>query len=299
MSSALLIRDDSRRTLELTAEAQNRATNALESASLVGVVNNPEQQNAAVAVQCELKTLLSDIEKARVAAKQPVLDFGRMIDSASKAFMLPLEAEFDRVSRAVADFAALQEAQRKAEEAARRLEEQRLQRERDEEIRRQAQAELQEKLKLEAAEKEAQRQAAEAKNKIARAEAQKLAEELARQKQIAEAKSLEAVTQINERFAEQQAALPAAKEPARAESQIVKEIIVIDGLREFELMRARPDLVRKVEFDLIAIKKLLAEGVKLPGVTWHKDTQSTVRTGGRTQTLELARAPEAISEVPS
>jgi hypothetical protein len=53
----------------------------------------------------------------------------------------------------------------------------------------------------------------------------------------------------------------------------------IQEIREWELAKARPDLVRRIEFDLIEIKRLLNTGVKLPGVIAKPVVKSSVRAG--------------------
>ena len=77
--------------------------------------------------------------------------------------------------------------------------------------------------------------------------------------------------------------------PEKAAGQIVKEVVVIDQIREFELAKARPDLIRKIEFDIITIKNELGRGLKIAGVTHHMETQATVSLGRKTATLELSR----------
>lgn len=52
--------------------------------------------------------------------------------------------------------------------------------------------------------------------------------------------------------------------------------------RAFALMKARPDLVRKVEFDLRSIKEELERGLKLPGVEARQVLKSGVRVGRET-----------------
>jgi hypothetical protein len=101
--------------------------------------------------------------------------------------------------------------------------------------------------------------------------------EAERQRKLSTASSMDEADAIQKEFNDAAAALPAV-EISKAEGQIVKEEWVIDSIREFELMRARPDLVRKVEFDMVALKAALSAG-KLPGVTAHKVVKSSVRAG--------------------
>jgi len=95
--------------------------------------------------------------------------------------------------------------------------------------------------------------------------------------QIAEAKSLEQVADIRERAAEAAAALPDYV-PIRTTGQTIREEWEIESIDSFVLMRARPDLVRKIEFDRLSIKDELGRGITLPGVIATKVCLSGVRT---------------------
>jgi hypothetical protein len=44
-------------------------------------------------------------------------------------------------------------------------------------------------------------------------------------------------------------------------------------------MRARPDLVREIKFDMVGIKEELKRGMKLPGVTAREVVKSVTRAG--------------------
>ena len=287
-SLALIELDLSKRSVAFTALAQMRLTDALDLAAMVAVVETPEQNESAVAVQRDLKTLLSDMEKARKACKEPVIAFGKAIDSGKDSFCLPLDKELMRVSARIGDFAAVQEAKRKAADAARLLEQQKLERERQAELNRIAAEESAKRRDIQEAERKARVAIAEATSLKQREEAERLGAEAERQKQLADASTIERMTAVNESFAAQAADLPVFV-PERAAGQIVKEIVVIDQIRELELVRSRPDLIRKVEFDIITIKNELGRGLKIAGVTHHMETQATVSLGRKTATLELSR----------
>jgi len=117
--SALIQRDDHQLSVTWTPEAIRLKTEALEAAAVVAVVTNPVQQAAAVEAQRALKAMANDCEKARKACKEPVLEFGRRIDSSAAAFRKELDAELMRLGKAVGDFVTAQEAKRRAEEALR------------------------------------------------------------------------------------------------------------------------------------------------------------------------------------
>ena len=119
MTAALITRDDSRLSVSWTAEAQRLKDEALVLSSVIGRVTNVDEQAEAVAAQRALKAVLNDCEKARVACKDPVLHFGRVIDATAKKFCEDLHAEMERISAAVRDFVNVQEQQRRAAEALR------------------------------------------------------------------------------------------------------------------------------------------------------------------------------------
>lgn len=290
MSTALLIRDDGALSVSITESAMQAQSDALDTAALIARVSSPEDNDKAVAAQRGLKELISNTEKARKAAKEPVLEFGRKIDVIAKSFVAPLESEMMRISKLVGDYMAKVEAQRKAEEAARLLEQQKIERERQLELARIADEERQKLLKLEAEAKAAADAAAAAKNAEDAAKAAELQREIDRQRALAEAQSLQKMEAAQESFNAASASIAPPPEAIRATGQIAKEVIVIDQIRELELLRARPDLVRKVEFDMIEIKRLLDSGVKLPGVTFHREMKATVRTGGGRPTITIGGA---------
>lgn len=71
--------------------------------------------------------------------------------------------------------------------------------------------------------------------------------------------------------------------PTRAHGQTTRTEWEIIEIREFQLLRNRPDLVRKVEFDIRGIKDALsANGGKLPGVTAKQVINTGVRVTRKT-----------------
>ena len=67
----------------------------------------------------------------------------------------------------------------------------------------------------------------------------------------------------------------------------MRKIWVIDQINDFQLMKARPDLVRKVEWDLSALKEALGESGKLPGVIAHEDIKVDNRGGKASAVLDV------------
>lgn len=132
--SALILRDDSRRSVAMTSRAMELKAQALEQSALIGRVTNEEEQRLAVIAQTSLAELLSAVEKARKAAKDPVLAYGRSIDDAAKSFRLELEEDEVRVARMVGDYQKLLEQRARAAQAAENERLQALERERAKEL---------------------------------------------------------------------------------------------------------------------------------------------------------------------
>lgn len=228
ITNSLIVRDDAARSLEFTSAALALRDDALSLGALIGTVDNAEHQDRAVSAQREIARVLQLCEQARKSCKEPIIEFGRLIDSRAKTFVEPLEAEKFRLGKLVGNFQALEQAKQRAAEKAR----------------------MEEITKL-----EREREAA-----------------------IAQAKSHEEIEKIQAQACEEAKNIPVYQAP-KAEGQSVRMVWVIDQIREFELVKARPDLVRKIEFDMNAIKAALKAGMKLPGVTAHEEVDSSVRAG--------------------
>jgi len=115
---ALILRDDHNRAVAFTPQAFTLKREALEGGALVGRVSNADEQAAAVAAQTALDFLIKQVEKARKAAKEPVIEFGRKIDDHAKQFTAEISAECFRIARLVGDFQALEQARVRAEQQA-------------------------------------------------------------------------------------------------------------------------------------------------------------------------------------
>lgn len=273
---ALVTTEAPRFTLTITAAAEEQKSAALEKSALIGRVSNADEQELAVAAQAQLKIILSNAEHARKAAKEPVLDAGRQIDATVKSFVADLQAEELRIARLIADFQALELAKVRAAEAARRLEEERIERERQAELKRLADEEKARQIQLAKAEAEARQKEREAKDAAAKAEAENLRREIERQKQLAAATSLEKMEAVQERFSQEAAALPVAKQATRTEGQRVSEEWEITVTDIHALYRAHPACC-KVAPLLAEIKALLNMGVKVHGVNAQRVVKASVR----------------------
>lgn len=89
------------------------------------------------AVLVDLAGLIKEVEKARKAIKQPVLDLCRLIDSTAESYSSDLEKQSQRIRGLVAAYTSRIEEQRRAEERKRQEELARIERERLEHERRQ------------------------------------------------------------------------------------------------------------------------------------------------------------------
>lgn len=283
--SSVIVRSDSALSVAISGDAVALKTSALETAALVGRVTTPDEQKTAVAAQIELRRVLKLCEDSRKEVKEPVLDYGRKIDTIAKQFAEELREEELRIVQLVADFQALEQAKVRAAEAAKRLEEERLERERQAELQRIRDEEAAKQRKLDEEAARIAREAAAAKSAKAKAEAEVQRLELERQRSLAAAESHAQLDAANERHCEQVAALPTVT-AARAEGQIVKfdwEIVCNDL---WALARSHP-LCVKLEPRLNEIKALLDAGVKVNGVTAKKVPKSSVRLTPQLKAIDV------------
>jgi hypothetical protein len=283
---ALIIRDDSKGTVAFPARANALKESALTSAALIGKVTNGKENEEAVAAQAELQKVISSIEKARKACKEPVLEFGRCIDQAAKDFVEDLKPEMLRISTLIGDFAALEQAKVRAAEQARLAEERRIEAERNAEIARIAAEAAERNRKLAEAEREAQKQAAMAKNAEERVKADAARAEVEKQKVLAQSTSHEALDAVNAHFNNQASNLAAPVQATRAEGQRVTNDWEVTVSDVHTLYRFHPNCV-KLDPLVGEIKNLLKAGVTVKGVTAKPIVKAGVRTN-------VARALTAI-----
>lgn len=213
MSDLVLFCVDSRGSgVSLHGQAESLKASALERSALVGAVSDAASNAMAVEAMKGLKHMINLCENSRKKVKQPVLDLARAIDSTAAAFSADLTEEYNRISRACADFQTAELERVRAQERARAEEAARIERERQESLRR--------------IEEEKRRAAEEAARKIeeARLEAERIAAAKAREereqaeraaKAIADAEAAAAKTKA----AREAAARRAAEEQARIERE--------------------------------------------------------------------------------
>lgn len=243
--------------------AQQAKAEAITLAKSIRIVTSTDQQQDAIAAASLMKGLLRDVEKARVAVKEPVLDAGRKIDAAAKAFSEDMTAEVKRVEGLAS---AYQAEQNRIAEALRAEEErkQRQQREAEEAERQREQAAL----AAIAAAAEAERRAnlaaiAAAADDKAREEAQRKADE-------------DAAARAEEVRINQQACREAEEARLEAERDRAMQLhtvvapkaagAVVKVLTDYELKdiralyAARPDLV-----ELSERRSLILAAISIPG----------------------------------
>ena len=285
---------------------------ALSASALIGAVKNAEQNNACVTARKDIRNLLSLFESQRKKFKEPILEAGRQVDRAVESEIVELEKESGRLEMLEKDFIRAEMRRKQEEEELQRRELARIQAEKDAELKRiadeqrereEAARRIQEEdaRKVREAAAAAAKLAAEATNKkqreaaeVARVESERLAEatriEWDRMDAVlkAESERAAAATQRVEEAASNATYVESRPvEITRAKGQTVRKKWVIEQINDFQLMKARPDLVRKIEWDMIAINQALAEGVKLPGVTAREDISIGTRGGNRPAIIEV------------
>jgi hypothetical protein len=266
---------------------------ALSQSALIGKVETGKQNEQSAAARKVIKGLLSLFETQRKKLKEPILEAGRQLDRVVDAERDELKREDARLEGLEKEFMRAQLRRRAEEEELQRKELARIEAEKQAELlriaREQAEAERVAREAAEASQRAAreaaeaaQRLAAEATNKKQREAAEKARIEAERQAEAARAEAARVAAETAERARQQaqlateradQAAMLESKpvEISRARGQSVCKVWIIDQINDFQLMKARPDLVRKIEWDLTGLKQALADGQKLPGVVAHED----------------------------
>jgi len=276
---------------------------ALASSALIGKVENAAQNEKSAAARKQIKSILSLFETGRKKLKEPILEAGRQLDRVVDRERRDLQMEDGRLENLEKDFIRAEMRRRAEEEELQRKELERIEAEKQAEllrIAREQTARDQEAARIAAEAERVAREEREAAERLAREatnKKQREAAELARveaEKRAAiakvEADRLAAESQARAAAEVQAAAERAAQasqleskppEIMRARGQTVKKVWVIDQINDFQLMKARPDLVRKVEWDMTGLKQALedSEG-KVTGVTAHAD----INVGNRGRT---------------
>ncbi len=118
-SQSLIVLDY--RALKAKAIDQAKAIidEALAQAALIAKVTAPEENARAFAAQKAVKVVLNEVERSRKEAKDPLTKMGRAIDALARDLSGDLQEEYNRLGRAIGDFAQAELARQRAAEAAR------------------------------------------------------------------------------------------------------------------------------------------------------------------------------------
>lgn len=277
MSTTLIRASEAKLTLNPTPpEALEAINSALAKSALVpDEIDTELEQSQAVNAQRDIAALLKEIEKARVSAKQPALDFGRLVDARAKELIKELEPEQMRIAKAVGNYQQrelekVREAQRRAD--AERAELECKQREAEEAERKRVWEEEQKRL--------AEIRKAELEANAEKVRAMREAAEAARKKAEEEAKIRA------ERAAQELAQVKVVEAPVKAEGQSVRKEIRIEITDIWTLAKMHPGLV-KIEPRNAEIKEMIRLGHKVAGVRSWEETVSSVRVGKQQQVLEV------------
>lgn len=264
--NALITRDDAALKVAFTESAEAMKQQALQAAAMIAVVSTPEQQAEAVRAQQELAQWLSQVEKARKACKEPILDFGRAIDKAAREHTEEGAIEAARLAALVGSYVQLEQAKAAAAEKARRLEEERIEREKQDAILKAAREAAEKQRVLDQAAAAARKAEQDAKDEAARIEATRRRVELEEAKAKATAASHDEFDAIAERAAEQVKELPPITfAPSRAAGQRVTNDWEVTVTDIWLLARHHPNCVN-IEPRMSEIKDLLKGGTTPKGV---------------------------------
>ena len=259
---------------QVAIESKDRVLGA---SALIASVKTADDNRKCFEARRAIEGLSRELEKERKKVTDPINDWLRQFKATVDTQRQELEQESGRLAQLEKDFNLAEQRRVFEEQEAQRRELERIERERQAELQRIRDEKIAAEFKAKMAAKEAERLAMEATNKKQREAAEKA--RLEAEAQAAEAASVAlAQTQRVEEVAAQQAYIEAAPvEQVRAKGQTVREVWVIDQINDFQLLKARPDLVRSIEWDKLGINAALESGQTLPGVKAHKDT----RMGGR------------------
>lgn len=249
---------------ELTPEVVAQKEAALSASALIGRVSNASENDSAIGAMRDLKGLSNSLERQRKALTEPFIEAQRTLKRLVDSHRDELDRECGRLECLCKDFALAEHRRIKDEQEAQERELARIEMER--------QAALQ---RIEEDRLAAERAAAQAKTDAERKEA--------------EAARLAAELKANQIEAQAEAMAALESRPVvitRAAGQSNRKQWKITQINDFQLLKARPDLVRKIEWDVVAIKQCLADGQKLPGVTAEEDLRVSV-TGSGTKVIDV------------
>ena len=264
----------------LTPQAIAQKESALASSALIGKVTNAAENKTAIEAMKSLKSLSLQFERERKELTEPLLEAQRALKRAVDTERDELDRELGRLECLAKDFALEEQRRVREEQEAQQRELARIEAEKQAELKRIADEQARIEREAREAREAAERAAREATNAEARkaAEAARLAAEEQSRKAQASAVQAATLTQTVTENADLRSRIESKPvESQRAYGQANRKVWVIKQINDFQLMKARPDLVRKVEWDMISIKQILNEGGTLPGVIAEEDLKIGVR----------------------
>ena len=259
----------------------------LAECALFGKVETPAQNEKSSAIRKKIRSLLTLFESQRKKLKEPILDAGRQLDRLVETERMELQKEDARLENLEKDFIRAELRRKAEEEELQRQELARIEAAKQAELKRIADEQAAAERRAREAALEAERLASEAKNKKQREAAEAARLEAERATRLAQEAAETARQQTQLAMERAEAATFVESRPveiSRAKGQAVLKKWRIERIDSFVLAKARPDLVRKIEFDMITINQELMAGVKLPGIFAVKDISISQR-GGKTPSL--------------
>lgn len=133
-SSALILRNDAALTAEMTARAVALRDALLEKTAGIGVIKTPVHNANAAEIHKEIANFKRDVETARCAAKEQIIDYGRRIDQAAKDLLAPVLDEESRITAELGNYHTVELARKRAEEAKERKEQAEIEKRRQEQL---------------------------------------------------------------------------------------------------------------------------------------------------------------------
>lgn len=263
---------------------------ALENSALIARVTDRDSKIVAVRAQQELKSVIHGIEKARQKLKEPLLQACRQLDTLCATESLELEKEYGRISQVVKEFDDAERRRVAEEERLQREELARIERAKQVELKRIADEQAAREAEARRAKEEADRLVAEARTKKAKAAAE--AARIEAERKEADARENAKKTDILSNVVEERAsdaAFAAGKpiEITTVSGQRTAGQWKITKINDWTLAKARPDLVREIKFDLVAIKSELNRGVKLAGLEAEWDYTAGVKLPANRKAIDV------------
>lgn len=280
MSTSLILRDDGALTHSMGPSFSEAREVALNTAAMIGVVKDADTNTKAFEAWRGIKALIAEVEKSRVAAKEPFLEAGRQIDALAKSAVVELKSEEVRVNTLIGNYqqevqAAARRAEQARQEELRKIEAERLARE--EEARREAaraeaarQAELR-RIEEEQAKANSAKQRLEFEAAKARIEAQRKADEAAREAEAQRQRELAAQAAMS---------LAPAKVAPKADGQRVIQVWDFEVTDVWMLARLHPGLVTITPNRAEILRTLAAGARDIKGIRCFEVTKSSGRVAG-------------------